>query len=88
MTDSAYQISKLQEIFGGALLSPFFRHNPKYKTADTPRIDYNDVMDNKYVIKCDPDFPSTGSFWCSKSTTAIARYDSIEELVADGWCLD
>jgi len=88
MDDRAYQISNLQEILGGALMSPVFRENPKYTADGVPRIDYNDVMSNKYVIKCDTDFPGSGSYWCNENAVAIARYSSIEELVDDGWRLD
>ena len=88
MNDRAYQISKLQEILGGALRSPVFRKNPKYTVDGVPRIDLNDVMSDKYIIKCDTDFPSSGSCWCDENAAVIAQYSSIEELVDDGWRLD
>jgi hypothetical protein len=88
MDDRAYQISNLQKILGEALMSPVFRENPKYDSKGAPRIDYNDVMNNKYIIKSDTDFPGSGSYWCNENAEFIVQYTSIDDLVDDGWRLD
>ncbi len=88
MTDREYQINNLQRIFGEARLSPVFRRNSKYKTEGVPRIAYDDIMNDKRIIRCDNDFSRSGGFWSNTDATIIAQYDSIEELVDDGWRLD
>jgi hypothetical protein len=88
MDDREYQIQNLQRIIGGALLSPVFRDNPKHKTDGVARIAYNDVMSCKYIIRSDNNFPKSGGYWSGKDGAIIAQYDSIEDLVDDGWRLD
>jgi hypothetical protein len=81
-------IRYLQEILDGSLRSPVFRENPKYRRDGVPRLDYNDVMSNKYIIKCDRNSPASGGYWCDENAAIIAEYSSIEALVDDGWRLD
>lgn len=88
MTDREFQIGNLQRIFATASLSPVFKHNPKYKVDGVPRIAYVDIMDYRYVIRCDSGFPKSGAFWSGEDAPVVAQYRSIEELVDDGWRLD
>lgn len=88
MSDREIQIKNLQSIFDEARLSPVFRKNPKYKAEGVPRIAYSDIMDERCAIRCDCDFPDSGSFWNGQNAAIIAQYDSIEKLVDDGWRLD
>lgn len=88
MDDRSYQIRNMQEVLDRSLMAPVFKTNPKYKVDGAPRIDYNDVMNNRYIIKSDTDFPNSGSYWCDAEAKIIAQYKSIEEMVDDGWRLD
>ena len=90
MTDREYQIQNLRRIISGAFNAPFFQHNPKYliqEASGAPRIAYSDVMDNNYIIRVDCS-PEHNGFWDDTSARIIARYDSIEAVVDDGWILD
>jgi hypothetical protein len=69
-------------------MSPVFKRNSKHEVDDVPRIAYDDIIANKCVLKADSDFPNSGSFWSGEGAVIIAEYNSIEELVDDGWRLD
>ena len=87
MTDTAYQTTNIERIFNDGALSPVFKHNPKFPIdGGVPRIAYNDVMDYKCIIRHDKAF-NDNSFW-SEDADIIIEYNSIEELVEDGWRLD
>ena len=88
MTDREYQISNLESIFSAASNAPVFKGNPKYGVDGTARIGYNDVMNCKYIIRCDSGFPTSGGYWSGKDSKIIAQYNSISEVVDDGWRLD
>ena len=47
-----------------------------------PYIAYADVMANKYVIRAGSDYNDK-----SETNSVIVEYDSIDELVNDGWRL-
>jgi len=90
MEDKEYQKKNLEAIYSTASLAPVFHHNPKYcigKFADlTPYISYNDVMNYKFIIRARPD--SEFNPYDSQEREIIAKYDSLESLVNDGWRLD
>ncbi len=88
MDDREYQIRQLHRIFNMATLSPVLRENEKYTVDGVPRISYNDVMNFKYIIRCDKGFPKSGMFWSDENAFIVAEYRSIEELVDDGWRVD
>lgn len=88
MDKSDQQAANLRRIYSEARLAPVLRYNDKYTYDGTPRISYTDIMDSKYVIRSDDDFPDSGRFWGGKGAPIIAEYRSLEELVADGWELD
>ena len=88
MEDRDYQISNLQRIFGEACFSPVFKDNPKYQVDGVPRIAHDDIMAYKCVIKADNNFQGIGGFLSGQDAVIIAQYNSIEELVDDGWRLD
>lgn len=81
-------ISNLQKIFRDAAFSPVFKPNPKYSLEGVPRIAYGDVMDYKFIIHCDKNFPESGFMWSDKKAPIISSYSSLEESVDDGWRLD
>jgi hypothetical protein len=88
MTDRENQINKLQRIFGAASLSPVFKDNEKFDLDGVPRIAYDDVMERRCIIRCDDRFPESGGYWSGREVPVVAQYQSIEELVDDGWRLD
>jgi hypothetical protein len=83
-----YQVKNLQQIFDEARFSPVFRENPKYNIEGVARIDYDDIMNDRCIIKADKNFPDSGSFWVGKGAEIIAQYKSVQDLVDDGWRLD
>ena len=86
MNDTGYQKENLEAIYKAASLSPVFKSNPKYNTGNlTPYISYNDIMANKYIIRIRP-LEIQNSFDGGKREI-VAEYESVEELVNDGWRL-
>lgn len=89
-SDFDWQVRNIANIFHTASMTPVFKQNPKYctgKFADlTPYISYNDVRNYKYIIRARP-FYENNSF-DSEERDIIIQYDSIEQLVKDGWRLD
>ncbi len=88
MNDRDYQISQLKRIFNAANSAPIFKDNEKYFADGVPRIAYDDIMNYKCIIRCDEEFPQSGTFWSDNNASVIAEYKNIEELVDDGWRLD
>jgi hypothetical protein len=89
-SDFDWQVRNIANIFHAASMAPVFKQNPKYctrKFADlTPYISYNDVRNYKYTIRARP-LGENNSF-DSEERDIIIQYDSIEQLVKDGWILD
>lgn len=82
-----YQRKNLEEIYFEASLAPIFKSNAKYCVGQfaerTPYIAYGDVMNFKFIIRATDDYNNK-----SESNPIIVEYESIEELVIDGWRLD
>ncbi len=82
-----YQIKNLDTIYADASMAPVFRSNAKYCVGQfaglTPYISYGDIMGYKFVIRATSDFEDK-----SDTNPVIIEYESIEELVNDGWRLD
>lgn len=89
--DFDWQVKALKNIYNSASLSPVFKKNSKYcigKFAEMiPYISYVDVMDYKYIIRAKPLTRKINNFDTYQGEI-IVQYDSIEELVKDGWQLD
>jgi len=89
-SDFDWQVRNIANIFHAASMAPVFKKNKKYctgKFADlTPYISYNDVRNDKYIIRARP-LGENNSF-DSEERDIIIQYDSIEQLVKDGWRLD
>ena len=70
-------------------MSPVFKVNSKYCKNQfanmTPYISYNDVRNDKYVIRS-RSLEKNNSF-DSVESDVIIQYDCIEQLVKDGWRL-
>lgn len=88
MNPRDHQIQSLRTLVDDAAFAPVFRDNRKYPCTGLARIGYNDVIQHRYVIKADPDFPASGFFWTGADADVIVQYESIEALVDDGWRLD
>lgn len=87
--DRDRQVRQLREIYDGALMAPKFRRMKKFQTEKDPGppfIRYSDVMKDRYIIR------RGGKDWmnsfCDEETEVIAAYNSLAELVNDGWRLD
>lgn len=84
-----YECNLFKTAFEAATHPIILKSNPKYddKLGDlTPYICYNDVMDYNYVIKAYPEdgMPS----FVSTEGDVVCKYDSIEDMVGDGWEID
>ena len=85
------EIKNLQAIFDKGLYAPYFKDNPRYPLGlGVAFIAYDDVMAMKYIIRTfEVDGDNRPSSYRSETTDpVVAQYNSIEELVADGWRLD
>ena len=91
MEDKEVQKKNLEIIFRDASLAPVFKCHPKYCTGDfatvTPYIAYDDVMDEKYIIRGRELGAKRNSF-DNEKRPIIVEYTSIDDLVNDGWRLD
>jgi hypothetical protein len=85
-SDFEYQKRNLEAIYSAASLAPVFKENTKFCINQfaglMPYIAYGDVMANKYVIRAGSDYNDK-----SETNSVIVEYDSIDELVNDGWRL-
>ena len=88
------QLEMLQEIFEKCWPpTPVFKPYHEGVPEDAvPYISTSDLHDYKYNIRVisDEDFFSTGddAFQKKENGPIIAHYDTLEDLVADGWRLD
>lgn len=88
------QLEMLQEIFEKRWPStPAFKpYHEGVSEDEVPYISTSDLHDYKYNIRVisDEDFFSTDddAFQKKENGPIIAHYDSMEDLVADGWRLD
>ena len=90
MEDREFQKKNLEAIYNAASLAPVFKHNPKYSTGKfnglTPYISYDDIMNYKFIIRGRP--VNEYNPFDAQKREIIAEYNTIEELVNDGWRLD
>ena len=90
MNDREYQKKNLEKIFRDASFSPVFISHPKYCIGEfidvTPYIAYDDVMENKYIIR-GKELGAKHNEFDSEKRPIIVEYNSIDELVNDGWRL-
>ena len=92
MNDREYQITNLNRILEEGRLAPKFKRNLKFKERcdgcdGGPYIRYSDIMDYKLIIREGNEKTLYSSF-ANEETPIIAQYQSVEELVDDGWRLD
>ena len=90
MDDRSYQIKNIENIFSAGSFAPVFQNNPKYSIGEfanlTPYIAYDDVMEYNYIIRGRSLMEPINNF-DSEKRIIIAKYDSIESMVDDGWRL-
>jgi len=86
------EIKLFKRVYDDAMYAPLLRWNPKYKTEEfndmTPYICIDDICDYNYVVCAIPDEEVTMMLQERFRRNVIAEYNSIEEMVEDGWRLD
>ncbi len=92
MDQKEQQLKMLQKIYEEWMPpTPAFRPNHKgVPEGMVPYISCSDVHDYKYNIRVIPvnDFLSKDQYEKTENGTIVAHYESMEDLVADGWILD
>ena len=84
MDDKEYQLKTLDKVFMAAAYPIVFKNNPKYHIGwDTPFIALSDVMALNYIIRISKSYEDK-----SETNEIIVQYNSLEEIVNDGWRLD
>lgn len=84
------RIKEFKEHYDSPIVSPQLRWNKKYKTTElekyTPIIAINDLVNRNYVVCAIPN-EKVEMFLMQLSRTdkVIAEYNSLEEMVEDGW---
>ncbi len=90
--DIQREIELLKEVYDDAMYAPLLRWNMKFKIKEfdgmTPYICIKDICDYKYVVCAIPDENVTMMLQEFSRREVIAEYNSIEEMVEDGWQLD
>ena len=90
--DIQREIRLFKEVYEDAMYAPLLRWNPKYQTSQfagmTPYICIDDICDYKYVVCAIPNKDVTPMLQERFRRNVIAEYDSLEEMVEDGWILD
>ena len=86
------EIRLFKQVYDDAMYAPYVRWNPKYKTEEfngmTPYICIDDICDYKYVVCAIPDEEAVTMLQEQQRRNVIVEYNSIEEMVEDGWRLD
>lgn len=83
----SYNAKNLERIYVGALLAPVFKFNERFPNCKIPFINYNDIMDYKFIIRVKNPSNLSNSMDCEKGEI-VQEYSSMEELLRDGWILD
>ena len=74
------------------IFSPMLRWNKKYKTSElknyTPIIAINDLVERNYVVCAIPNEKvEMFLMQITRTDKVLAKYDSLEKMVEDGWCM-
>lgn len=80
------QLNSLNAIYLAGSLAPVFKVNRKYNKGLTPYIAYSDIMNNNYIIRGRE--PGINNSLYDEKKEIIREYNSIEEIIEDGWILD
>ena len=87
--ETARECNLFKSAFDAATHPIILKSNPKYSNklnGMTPYICYDDVMEYCCVIKA---YPNDGMpSFVSTEGEVVSNYDSIEDMVRDGWQID
>ena len=90
--DKQREINLFKEVYDDAMYAPQLRWNPKYESAQfagmTPYICINDICYYNYVVCAIPDDEVAMMLSERFRRNVIVEYNSLEEMVEDGWRLD
>lgn len=78
--------------YDSPIVSPQLRWNKKYKTSElenyTPIIAINDLVERNYVVCAIPNEKvEMFLMQITRTDKVLAKYDSLEKMVEDGWCM-
>lgn len=89
MVNNDLERKRLEIIFRDPTFAPIFKQNPKYCVNQfaelTPYISHKDIIKNRVYIRGCP--IGSGLSYDSGQRDVIVTYNSIDELVNDGWRL-
>ena len=92
MDENQRQINLFKEVYEDAMYAPLLRWNAKYHREEfngmTPYICIHDICDYNYVVCAIPNDKVTMMLQELNRGKVIVEYNSIEEMVEDGWQLD
>jgi hypothetical protein len=85
-------LSTLKGIVSHARRAPIFRKNKRFSelhTQDTVyQIPFSSILEGELLICAHSRGEGPSNFWDSEAPSVVKRYDTIEDLLADGWMLD
>lgn len=86
------ELSFFKEHYESPMFSPQLKWNEKFKTAElqdyTPIIAINDLVHNNYVVCAIPsEKVEFMLIQLGRTDKVIAKYNSLEDMVEDGWCM-
>ncbi len=90
MGKNDFERKRLEIIFREPTYAPIFKTNPKHCINQfaglTPYISHKDIINNKIYIRGCP--IGSGRSFDSGQRDIIVAYNSLDELVNDGWRLE
>ena len=86
------QLALFREHYDSPICSPQLKWNEKYKTAElqdyTPIIAIMDLVNYNYVVCAIPNEKVKFMLiQLNRTDKVLAEYDSLEEMIEDGWCM-
>lgn len=88
--DKEYQKKHLTDIYSFASMAPVFKRHLKYCTGIyegcIPYISFDDVMNYRYIIRGRP--TGINNRFDFEEREIIMEYETMDELINDGWRLD
>ena len=95
--DIQREIERFKDVYKDAMYAPLLKWNVKFKTEEfdgmAPYICINDICDYNYVVCAIPNEEvdkqlQKGPLQELSRRKVIAEYNSLEDMVKDGWRLD
>jgi hypothetical protein len=84
MNDKEYQLKTLDQVFMAAAYPIVFKNNPKYDIGqNTAFIALSDIMNLNYILRKSKSYDDK-----SDQNEIIVQYNSLQDIVEDGWRLD